>query len=135
MLTDPSKHLIIPIIPTTTAALREEDPGLIARTKVHRDAIQLVSRLSASLLVIRFPHGGLKPLSAGVTDGDIGEDIVIIIGNERLGEELEEGMIGRAAEDVVAESPVAAVCGEGWVVEKGFKVSETALQNHLLKAR
>jgi hypothetical protein len=80
VVTDPHEHLIVPVQPAATASMREKDPRISPWTTVHHDAVQPVSELSAALLMIRLPHGGLEPLTTGVAYGYVREEIVIVVG-------------------------------------------------------
>lgn len=79
MISDPEEHNIIPILPGFTTSLGEEDPGIGSGTIIQHDAVQMILRSGGG--VVFLPYGGFKPLATGITNCNIGEEIVIIISN------------------------------------------------------
>lgn len=82
--------------------------------------------------MIGLPYGGLKPLTTGVADGNVGKYVVVVVGNKGIGKKLPERMVRYRAKYVVAKGTTATVGGPGWIVEKGSEVLETALQMNVL---
>jgi hypothetical protein len=126
MVTNPQEQAIIPVSPRSASGLGEEDPGLGARPVVHHYSMQPIFGMG---VVVFLPDGRLEPLPACIADGYVGEEIVVVVGDQGGGEELPEGVVGYCAEDVVAESAAPAVGGPCRVVEKGREVLETALKS------
>jgi hypothetical protein len=85
--------------------------------------------------VIGLPDGCLEPLAGSVADGDVGEEVVPVVGDEGVGEEDPEGVLGLGGEDVVAEGAVATVGCPGGVEEEGGEVFEAALGGVLAGVR
>ena len=126
MVANPQEEVIIPVPPRATAGLGEEDPRLSTLPVVHDDAMQFLVA-GAEGVVVLLPHGRLEPLPARVADGDVREEVVVVIRDERAGHELPEGVVGLGAHDVVAERAAAAVGRPCWVVEQRRELLETAL--------
>ena len=77
--------------------------------------------------MIGLPDGGLKPLAAGVADGDVWEEVVVVVRDERIGEEDPEWMVGNRGKDVVAEGTAPTISGPRWVVKERCEISQAAL--------
>jgi hypothetical protein len=78
--------------------------------------------------VVSFPYGGLEPLSRGVGNGYVWEEVVVVVGNEGVGEKCPKGMVGTGGEDVVRQGTTAAVSGPCWIIEERFEGCEAALK-------
>lgn len=85
MITDPQEQRIIPIHPRATALLRKVDPRLSPRSVVHHDAVQSVLLLALGARgqrsVVSLPDFSLEPLPGRIADGDVGEEVVPVIGD------------------------------------------------------
>lgn len=124
--THPLKHMVIPIIPRSALRVHEKHPRRRPGPHVHHDAREL--RLPARQpRVVPLPHVRQEPLPRRVADGDVGEGVVPCVAHHGLGGELPEGVVGRRAEDVVAEGAVAAVGDPDGVVEQRVQAGEAAL--------
>jgi len=79
--------------------------------------------------MVFFPDGRLEPLSAGVTDGHVGKEPVVVPGHQRHGQPGPELVIRARREDVVAKGAAAGVGDPRWIVEEGCQVSFAALRD------
>ncbi|KAI1323306.1 IDO-domain-containing protein [Xylariaceae sp. FL0255] len=138
MRADPAKPHIVPAIPGASAALVPEDVrvGLVG-THVHEDVGQGLPSKAVKARdctfsrgqqrVVFLPQGGDEPLPARVANDDVGQDPRPVVGDEVFGQEVEKGVTRLPADDVVAQSAVAAVGREGWEVGYCVEAFETAL--------
>lgn len=67
--------------------------------------------------MVFLPNGSLEPLATGVADCDVGEDIIVVVGNERFCQKFVEWVTGTRAEDVVGERSSSSVCCPKGVIE------------------
>ena len=77
--------------------------------------------------MVLVPDCSLEPLAAGIADGHIREEIVVVVGSEGLGEKAPEGVVGAGGEDVVAQGPPTAVGDPDGVIEEWLEVGGAAL--------
>lgn len=66
--------------------------------------------------MVSFPDCCLKPLSTGVADGNVWEEVIPVVRYERICEERPERMMRARPQDIVAKGPMATISSQGWVV-------------------
>jgi len=135
-VSEEAKDLVVPAIPTAAPALCEKDPGVGAGTHVGHDPVDSVVvgdghagvGTGGHCAMVALPDGGEEPLAAGVVYGEVGQHVVDGPGDERVGHEDEEGVVGAGADDVVGQGAMATVDDEGGVREEGVERSGAALE-------
>jgi hypothetical protein len=68
-------------------------------------------------MMVFLPNSRLKPLPASVGNCDIREEVVVVVGYERVGQKEPERMFRGASKDIVAESAATTIGSKGRVVE------------------
>ena len=91
MFSNPQEQRIIPVDPAPSTHLSEVDPGLSTGTIIHHNPVEGGHTCFG---MIRLPDDRLKPLAAGIADGDVWEDIIVVIRDEGVREKLPEWMVG-----------------------------------------
>lgn len=98
MITDPQEEVIIPVSPSAASLLSEVYPRVGARTVIHHDAMQSILRCPflpncRQRRMILFPDSGFEPLTASIAYRHIGEEVIIVVGDERVCQEIPEGVV------------------------------------------
>jgi hypothetical protein len=75
------------------------------------------------------PCGCLKPLTTSVANSGIGEEVIVVVGDQRIGKQHPERMLWGRAENVIAQGATTPIRNPRRVVKKGFEVVKTALEN------
>ena len=123
---DSCKHPLVPVYPGLAAALPEEYPRLGAASIIGDDAVQSTLG-SGEQAVVLLPHGGDKPLAAGIVHCHIREEVVVIVFDQAHYGERPERMVCLRADDVVAQRTLVAVDDEDVVGEQRVEASLAAL--------
>lgn len=71
--------------------------------------------------MVLLPDGRFEPLARRVADRQVGQRVVPRVGGDLVRDEAPERVVGRRADDVVAQGAVAAVGHEDGVVEERFE--------------
>jgi hypothetical protein len=70
----------------------------------------------------------LKPLTAGVADGDVRKQVIVIVSYQRACEEFPKGMIWDGSKDIITESALPTVRCPRRVVQKRSQIFSAALK-------
>src|SRR5271155_4225837 len=121
MISNPKKECIIPVPPTFPSVVTEVDPWWSARPTVHHDTVKPVFWVIRTdfrkLGVVGLPNCCFKPLTTCIAYCDIWEEVVVVVGYQRVCQEPPERVIRYGTKNVVTQSAMASICGPRRIVQ------------------